>query len=275
MHCHDTPALFIGSIFKIFNPSTSIIYDAHELEAKKAGQSKLFSLITSFIEFCAMRTISGFITVSPAILKWYQDKFNFNRSITILNIPNFKKVERQTSLRNKFGIGDETYIFTHIGHLSKGRGIEELLEVFTSHPQHALIIFGFGDLEELIVEYSNKTKNIFFFGNALNKDLHGYLLQCDFGLCTIENVSKSDYFCLPNKFFEYMNAELTIIGSPLREISRVLEETNAGYIADNLDKFLKSDNLKKLNYICPKTYTWEFQELKLIQFYRKLIAIKV
>lgn len=268
LHCHDTPALLIGAVFSVFRSKTKIIYDAHELESMKGGQTKLFSAITSLIENICFKRISGFITVSPAILDWYKNKFKFTNAVTILNIPNYSNQEAVESLREKYDIHPAKNIFTHIGLLNKGRGIEEMLEAFKNNKKNHLILFGFGDLEDKIIKYTRENKNIHYFGNVENSKLHSYLIQCDFGLCTLENESLSDYFSLPNKFFEYMNAELTIIGSPLKEISRVIEETQTGYVTDNLKSFLDKANYQKIQYNSPYEYTWEHQVNKLLKFYQ-------
>ena len=65
-----------------------------------------------------------------------------------------------------------------------------------------------------------------------------------------------------------MNAELTIIGSPLKEISRVIEETQTGYVTDNLKSFLDKANYQKIQYNSPYEYTWEHQVNKLLKFYQ-------
>ena len=49
-----------------------IIYDAHELESNKNGQSYLLSKITLLIEKLSWPSISLLISVSESIIYWYE-----------------------------------------------------------------------------------------------------------------------------------------------------------------------------------------------------------
>ena len=56
IHCHDTLFLPIALLIKLFCNSI-LIYDAHELESDKAGQNKILSKSTLFIEKLAWKRI--------------------------------------------------------------------------------------------------------------------------------------------------------------------------------------------------------------------------
>ena len=89
IHCHDTIVLPVGVILSIlFN--SKLIYDAHELESQKNGQSKVLSKITLFIEKISWRFIDLLITVSPSIIDWYQKNLGKKESLLILNSPQLK-----------------------------------------------------------------------------------------------------------------------------------------------------------------------------------------
>ena len=89
IHCHDTLVLPVGVILSIlFN--SKLIYDAHELESQKNGQSKVLSKITLFIEKISWRFIDLFITVSPSIIDWYQKNLGKKESLLILNSPQLR-----------------------------------------------------------------------------------------------------------------------------------------------------------------------------------------
>ena len=88
-------------------------------------------------------------------------------------------------------------IFTHIGH----KGDEEIHLKTIKKTLYCLVL----------IEEKQNDKNIHYFGNVENSNftVTSFSVILDYAL---ENESLSDYFS-PNKFFEYMNAELTIIGS--------------------------------------------------------------
>ena len=102
--------------------------------------------------------------------------------------------------------------------------------------------------------------------------------SCDCGILLIENVSLSDFLCLPNKLFEYCFAEIPVIGSNFPEISRVINQYQIGLttevgvesmkdkvrrmIADRNKFHVRSDSLIDL--------CWGTQENNLLAMYREL-----
>lgn len=271
LHCHDTPALLIGYLHKVFRKNTILIYDAHELESNKGGQLLLFKYITLLIEFVCCKKVNGFITVSSSILNFYKNKFKFTNNELIYNIPNYTESFNVPNIRELYQLSDSTELYTHVGLLNVGRGVDEIIEVFKndSMSNKYIVFFGFGDLVEKIESISNK--NIIYYGNVENKYLHSFIQQFDFGICTIENHSLSDYFSLPNKLFEYINANVTTISSNFPDIQLLTDELSCGYCIDNIEHIIKN-NLKKKKYNCSYEYTWEYQEIKLKKFYENLLS---
>lgn len=273
LHAHDTPALFIGMLYKMLNKNTVLIYDAHELESNKGGQIFLFKLLTIVIEKISFRYVDHFITVSDSILKYYEKRFNLPQSTVIYNAPNYvlSKINVE-SLRQKYNIPPDSNIFVHVGLLNSGRGIEHLLEIFSSDRSNKnyLIFFGFGDLTNTIIGFQNTNDNILYFGNVENFKLHSYLIQCDYGICTISNDSLSDYFSLPNKFFEYINSGLTTISSDFPELKLATDKIDCGYYYPPSYNFLNENN-KKIKYACPEDYSWIGQEKKLRKIYEDFL----
>ena len=117
IHCHDTIVLPVGVILSIlFN--SKLIYDAHELESQKNGQSKVLSKITLFIEKISWRFIDLLITVSPSIIDWYQKNLGKKESLLILNSPQLKlenyDAESNNYLRQKFNIPENCKVFVFV-----------------------------------------------------------------------------------------------------------------------------------------------------------------
>ena len=120
LHCHDTPALAIGVLYRVLKgKTTKVIYDAHELESDKGGQNKLFAWVTRLLERICAKWVDGFITVSEAILSWYLNKFEFPKYATIYNTPNYTSSDNLSilaedvrhNLRSKYAIPEAAKIF--------------------------------------------------------------------------------------------------------------------------------------------------------------------
>ena len=282
IHCHDTfllpSAIVNNTIF-----GSIIIYDAHELESNKNGQSYLLSKITLLIEKLSWPSISLLISVSESIIYWYEYHLGRKKNLVILNSPDisrFKKsfANKNNYLREKYEISKNSKIFIYAGLLSEGRNIKKFLQIFSEKDiNDHLIIVGEGKLSTLVNKFSEENFNIHFHKSVPHYELVSLLKESDFGLCLIENISLSDYYCLPNKLFEYMFAGLHIIASDLPEINLLAHEFDCISICKDDKASLKSEinrlrnqNINKLNNPYQKL-SWEHQAEKLYAAYENLI----
>lgn len=102
--------------------------------------------------------------------------------------------------------------------------------------------------------------------------------ECDYGLCMIDSESLSDYFCLPNKLFEYCFANLPVLASDIPEISRVVKKYDFGIVcSNNIEYIAKSveemSSIKKdYSFRNIEELSWKEQEKKLIKNYNFLLS---
>lgn len=281
IHCHDTLFLPLGVFSKIFLGSV-LVYDAHELESDKAGQNIILKKATLFLEWLSWRHINLLISVSPSIIIWYEKKFGIKQNLLILNSPfinNESNIKNTDYLRHRFDIPDNSKIFLYNGILSKeGRGIVFLLDYFSRSGTSSHIVFlGYGELENDIKDYQGKVKNIHHHPSVPHQNVVAISQSADIGLCMVESVSLSDYYCLPNKLFEYAFSGIPIIASNLPDIKTIVEDYSLGLCCD-LDinsfdfavKVFESNSYQKRE-IDIFQLSWEFQEIKLIKQYNHLI----
>jgi glycosyltransferase involved in cell wall biosynthesis len=160
IHCHDAMVLPVGFLLKFFNGGT-LIYDAHELESDKGGQSRALAIATLLIEKVCWGSIDYFISVSNSIIDWYNNHFNPKPAIVIMNSPilkqkvvEYKEKYPKDYFRTEFKIPTGSLVFVYVGLFSKGRSIETLVDVFSDYSINSHIVFvGYGELEEYIVAW--------------------------------------------------------------------------------------------------------------------------
>jgi glycosyltransferase involved in cell wall biosynthesis len=276
IHCHDTLVLPIGFFLKFIFKS-KLVYDAHELESNKNGQTKLFSIITIIIERICWSRINLLISVSPSIINWYSNKFGLKKSTLILNSPKIisypqheKLINNNKYFHKKYNINNDKIIFIYIGALVKGRGIELLLNVFKDPLIKSHIVFmGFGELQNLVFENEKLSHNIHYHESVSHDMITNLVQNADYGLCVLENVSLSDYFCLPNKLFEYAFSGLPVLASDFPDIKNLVHQYNLGICCSFNIKDVKDTIMRLQNNPIYKissdlnSLSWEEQAKKL------------
>ena len=285
VHCHDILVLPLGVVIKFFT-GAKLIYDAHELESNKNGLTKTLGKVTLYTEKLLWRFIDALIVVSPSIEKWYIKNIGDKYSEIILNSPLLEDSigkENISYLREYFSISKESKIFLYIGILMRGRGIDLITEAFMSpNLQSSLVFLGYGELSNKLKELAKEYPNIYVHDAVPHEQVVSVAKSADVGLCLIQNVSLSDYYCLPNKLFEYCFAEIPVLASNFPDISKVVEkynlgkcsELNSNSIYEAIKEFEDSDKLQKINADSLYALSWGAQEEKLIKLYNHVIEEK-
>jgi len=284
IHCHDTLVLPVGVFLSIlFN--SKLIYDAHELESQRNGQTKVLSKVTLFIEKISWRFIDLLITVSPSIINWYHENLGFKESLLILNSPHLKpeKLDLVSNnyLKEKFKIPENCKVFVYLGIIGKGRGIDLYLNAFQSQEINSHIVFiGFGEYVKKIQDCTLNSKKIHFHPAVKHDEVVEITKSADVGLAMIEAVSLSDYYCLPNKLFEYAFSGLFILTSDFPDMKKVIQDFDLG-VCSSLDLESIKQKIIEIETQDIKTSTkdlsslsWQYQDEKLLKAYNYLLTNK-
>lgn len=126
---------------------------------------------------------------------------------TILyNSPKFIKPKKQIFLERNFSIKQSSIIMLYQGGLSRGRGLELLLDAFKIRKDDIVVIvfMGYGELEETIKDYANKYSNIFYHVAVSPNELLDYTSSAAAAVSYIYNSCLNYYYCMPNKFLNIL-----------------------------------------------------------------------
>ena len=284
VHCHDLNALPIGFFLKkISKKDIKIVYDAHEYETETNGLNGIEKIFKKWLERFLIQYADEVITVSDSIADEYHQLYPIPRPKLVLNCPIYEEVTKKNFFREIFGIRENQIIFLYQGGLSKGRGIELILQVFEQleNDKIVLICMGYGALKKIVQDKSEECDTIFFHPAVKPEILLDYTSSADYGICFIEDTCLSYRYCLPNKMFEYLMAGLPVLTSNLFEMRRLVEAENVGVVAkeNTVEGFKKAISaslnqdyhvIQKNVFVARKKYCWEEQESVLREIYREI-----
>lgn len=283
VNIHAIALLPLGVLLKYLYRAT-LVYDTHELETEINGGNGLRKKLAKFMEKSLIKKCDIVFVVSENIADWYAKEYNIKRPIVVKNAPRLIDSKKTNHFRENLNIKDNSIIVLYQGGLSKGRGVDLLLESFKQRDDDKVVIvfMGYGQLEEEIKIASKENNNIFFHPAVAPEIVLDYTSSADIGISFIENTCLSYYYCLPNKLFEYAMAGLPVIVSNMKEMRELVEKYEMGIVVEDdkiksmnsaIDKILESDikQMKQNARRCAEENSWEQQEIKMIDEYKRVL----
>ncbi|GBD87630.1 spore coat protein SA [bacterium BMS3Abin03] len=228
-----------------------IYYDSRELFGYLAGlkDRKFVQGFWRFIEKIFIRHADYIITTGKMDSEVLHEMYNISNTIVLRNLPRYYKPQKKVDLRTQLGIDAGEKILLYQGGILKGRGIKIILDALKELPGFTAVIVGGGEFEnyykKMTLDY-DLVDRVFFAGKFEQNDLAKLTPSADIGVALIENISKSYYYALPNKLFEYIMAEIPVLVSNLPQMKQVIDEYEVGIAVNPNDKEEVKDALKKL-----------------------------
>ncbi len=185
--------------------------------------------------------------------------------------PNFKNAQNRTIL--------------YQGVLNKDRGLEALIKAMRELKDFKCILIGEGDISEslkTLVKQSSISDRVKFTGPLSPLELKKITPTAWLGYNLLDGESKSYYFSLSNKFFDYLSAGIPSLNMDYPEYSKIIHELEIGLLmgtCQSTDIIEIVTNLAqnptlyaRLKSNCEQhasRYVWEDQEMKLMEIYNQ------
>jgi len=93
-----------------------------------------------------------------------------------------------------------------------------------------ILFVGKGDKVDSIKEYASKYSNIHYSSFVPPEEVVSFIAGADVGMCTVENISLSDYYCLPNKLFEYLLAGIPVFINDFPDQRALVAKYDCGWV---------------------------------------------
>jgi len=215
-----------------------LIYDSHELfcEVPELTNSPIKKKIWERLEGRIVPNLRHCITVNQSIADIFKKKYRVSFEV-IKNIP--EKTEFTRLGREKLNIPlNKKVILLQGAGINIDRGAEELVKAMAEVEEAILLMIGGGDvwkkLEMLIKEMHLENK-VRLIKKLPKRELLQYTVEADLGISIDKNSNLNYYNSLPNKIFDYLQAGVPVLCSPLPELEKVIKLHDSGWFIDSHD----------------------------------------
>lgn len=233
---HDLPMLAVGrTLSEEFD--AHLVYDSHELyseqEFSRGQRSSWAQVERRHIGAC-----DRVITVNPSIARELEARYGVAEVAVIHNAERIQaQTERSWYLHERFGIPREHRVLLFQGGFSAGRNLPELVEAMglLSNAGIHLVLLGDGQLAsalQRLVERKGLTSRVHLHPAVAQSQLLGITAAADAGVIPYQAICLNNYYCTPNKLFEFIAAGLPILASDLPELRRLVEGNRIGCVGD-------------------------------------------
>lgn len=263
-----------------------LVYDSHEYftETPELVNRKFIQNIWKTIEGWIFPKLKDVITVNESIAGLYKKKYHVDVHV-VRNIPPAPKPSKIKSRKELNMPENKAVVLLQGSGINIQRGGEEMVEAMQFLAGIQLYIIGGGDVIEILKKMSHDlelAQKITFLPRMPFEDLQHYTANADIGLSLDKDTNINYRFSLPNKLFDYINAGVPVLASPLVEVKKIIGKYRVGetidthdpdHLAEKVKNMLgKRDNLEKYRRNCleaAKHLNWENEKQILIKILKK------
>jgi glycosyltransferase involved in cell wall biosynthesis len=248
--CHDLLLLPLG--IEISNlpqniNNCSIIMDAREYYPRQFENNIIWKYtIGKLNDYVCRRYLHKcdvIYTVSPGLALGYNTNYSIN-TIMLPNLPNYEVIIPHLT--------SKPFRCIYHGIAIPGRKIELLIEVFSQLSAIAnldlMLIPKNTNYYTKILKLANLFPNIRCIGPVSMDQIVSYISIYDIGILMLQPNTYNHLYALPNKLFEYIQARLCLVVSPLPDIANLVRKYNVGIVTNDFSTLSMINSIKSLTY---------------------------
>ncbi|MEI7675246.1 MAG: glycosyltransferase [Bacteroidales bacterium] len=194
------------------------------------------------------------------------------------NIDSLKKIESLKTQGRK--------IILYQGVINIGRGLEWMIDAMVLVDNAIFCIIGDGDIANQIKSKISDKKledRIFMLGKITPDILPHYTRLADLGVNLLEHRGLNQYYALPNRIFDFIQAEVPILSTDFPEIRTITHQYSVGKVIDKYDaqslsmtinvmlkEWETKPNRKEIFTKAKRELCWEEEKSVLLNLFQKI-----
>jgi glycosyltransferase involved in cell wall biosynthesis len=291
---HDLPAVLPAYVAARLR-RRPIVYNAHELWSETNGMSAPFPALWARLERYFCPRVNAMIAPEPNRARIYKEEYGATAPpIVVANCPPFLALPATTLLRDYLaqqGCKPEIVVL-YQGIFDQSRRLDHLIAAMELLPATvALVIMGRGSAEqkdslEALRQSRNLQHRVFFHPFVSYGRLAAYTRSADIGVLLYTNDCRNNYYCAPNKLYEYLHAGLPVVTSAFPGLQAIVQQFQLGScvnpespadIAKGIEQLLDTDTRKVITdraiKISREKFNWDVEFEHVLKLYISLIPL--
>ncbi len=234
-HAHDLNTLPIGRQAALRH-GAKLVYDSHELYPEISTFSLLERSWWTRLEKRHISASDRVITVCDSIAGELESRYGIARPEVLLNCPPTRRDgDAENLLREKLGLDASVPVALYQGGYTTGRGLDNLIRAAAFFDRAVLVMMGWGKTEAALRKLADElglSEKVLFVPPVEQDVLLDWTASADVGMIPYLHRGLNNYYCCPNKLFEYIHAGIAVAGSDFPEIRKILSTYNVGLTFD-------------------------------------------
>lgn len=245
--CEELTGALAGVLVRFFHRNIKFIFDSNEL-FMEMNMSKFKKIGWRPIHSLAFRKADVVLHAEKNRMLFCKQHYPSSAKHVLLeNLPRIEVTPSGNQCKSK------PIRFIYLGALIPSRHCEEIILAFCkfSHKCAVCDLVGFG--EDSYIQYLqglieiNNIQNVRILPPISSNLMFETLTKYDAGFAFYKNNNLNQYYCAPNKIYDYILAELSIITNSYPGLIEVVEKNNIGICLDSINPDTIREAIGKMN----------------------------
>ena len=291
---HDMSALIPCFLYSRLK-RISLMYNAHELWSEVNDYSTPLLSLWKRIEQKLVHRIDVVVTPNAERSRILEEEFlTKKKPVTVLNAPRVQSFEGlENMIEKKIGLSksDGFRFILYQGLFESNRCLHELIRAMALVDEsNILVLLGRGDSSYIegmknCIQSNRVERQVFLLDPVPYEHLIAYTASAEVGVLLYRNSGRNNYFCAPNKLYEYLHRGLPVLASNFPDLYREVEGNAFGACVNPSDPHAIARGIRKIYSLeksesalrerirlyCEKAFNWENEFSKLHCLYATLL----